>query len=82
MVSMSSGSLTATTRAGFAKCDRNHFETTGVFGPDLFDYFRRNDHRRDVDPIHVRLSRQSARNIGVGNDSILDQEIDHVVFAI
>ena len=36
----------------------------------------RNDHGREIDPIHVRLRGERARNIGLGNDAVLDQNID------
>ena len=36
----------------------------------------RNDHGREIDPIHVRLRGERARDVDVGNDAVFDQDID------
>ena len=37
---------------------------------------------REIDPIHVRLRGERARDIRIGNDAVLDQNIDHIVRAV
>src|SRR2546430_172329 len=45
-------------QTGFAKSDWNDFEPPRVFSADLFDNRRRNHHRGEIDPVHVRLRRE------------------------
>jgi hypothetical protein len=59
-------------QAGLAESDRDDLETTCVFAPDLIDDLRRNHHGRDVDPIHVRLRCEHARDLHVGDNSVVD----------
>jgi len=66
----------------FAKADWNNSEPAGVLGPNLFDDLRRNNHRREVDPIHVGLGGEGARHVRLRNDAVLDENIDDVVCAI
>ena len=46
------------------------------FRADLIDDLRRNHNGGNIDPIHVRLRGGRARDIRVGNDSVVDQDID------
>jgi len=43
---------------------------------------RSDHHRRQIDPVHVRLRRKRTRDIGFSDDSVLDQKIDNVVLTI
>ena len=82
IVSISSGSLTATIKPALTEADRNDFEAARIFAADLFDDIRRDGHGREIDPIHVRLRGEAAGNIGFGNDAVLDQNIDDVGGAV
>ena len=57
---------------GVAEGDRDHFEAARVFASDLIDDLRRNHHGRDVDPIHVRLRCERARDLHVRDNSVVD----------
>jgi len=57
---------------GFAKSHRNYFETARVFAPDLVDDLWRNNDRGDVDPIHVRLRSERARDIHLRQISVVN----------
>ena len=59
-------------QAGLAESDRNYFETTRVFAADLADDLRRNHHGRDINPIHVCLRCKRARDVHVGDNSVID----------
>jgi len=48
----------------------------------LIDDLWRNHHRGDVNPIHVRLRRERARDFHVGEDPVVDQNIDYAGFAV
>ena len=65
-----------------AESDRNHFEAPRIFAPDLVDDSRRNDHGRDIDPVHLRLRGQRARDVHLGHNSVIDQNIDHARLAV
>ena len=64
-------------QSGLTKTNRNHFEAARLLRADLFNDLRRDHHRGDVDPIHVRLRCQRARDVRVGNDPISNQHIDY-----
>src|SRR5206468_9429297 len=55
---------------GLTKSDRNHFETARLFASNLIDDLWRNHDGGDVDPIHVRLRGERARDVHVGHDSV------------
>ena len=69
-------------QAGLAESDRDHLETARVFAPDLIDDLWRNHHGRDIDPIHVRLRCERARDVHVGDNSVVDQDIDYAGLAV
>ena len=39
-------------------------------------------HRRQIDPVHVRLRGQRTRDVGLGNSATFNQKIDNVVLAV
>ncbi len=43
---------------------------------------RRNHHGRDIDPVHLRLRGQRARDVHLGHNSVIDQNIDHARLAV
>src|SRR5262249_47789982 len=65
-----------------AKGDWNYFETPRVFAPDLVNDLWPNDHRGDVNPIHVRLCSQRARDIHLGQSSVADQNVEDTRLAV
>ena len=67
---------------GLAESDRDHFEAARIFSPDLVNDLRRNDHGRDVDPIHLRLRSERARDVHLGHRAVVDQDIDHARLAV
>ena len=62
--------------------DRNNFEPARVFAADLIDDFRRNNHRREVDPVHVRLGRKRARDVHLRQSAVVNQNIEHAGLAV
>ena len=42
----------------------------------------RNYHGRDIDPIHVRLCCQRARDVDIGDNSVIDQDVDNTGLAV
>src|SRR5262249_43023778 len=52
------------------------------FPPDLIDDLRRNDHRGNVDPIHVRLPGESARDVDLRQSAVVNQNIEHARLAV
>src|SRR5256885_665355 len=54
------------------KRTRDFFETACVFAPDLVDDLWRNNDRGDVDPIHVCLRSERARDIHLRQISVVD----------
>src|SRR6185437_2203304 len=64
------------------KRDWNDFEPPRVFAPDLLDDLRRNNHRGDVDPIHVRLRSEGARDVRLRQVTVVNQNIEHARLAV
>src|SRR5262249_13206055 len=65
-----------------AKGHWDYFETPRVFAPDLVNDVWRNDHRGDVNPIHVRLCSQRARDVHLGQSSVADQNVEDTGLAV
>src|SRR6478735_1577324 len=63
-------------QSALAEPDRYDLEAPRLFRSNLLDDFRRNDFRREIDPIHLRLRSQTTGDVGVRNDTVLDQQID------
>ena len=59
-------------KSGFAVRNWDHLEATRVLRPNLFDDGRRNHHRRQIDPGYVRLRGQRTRDVGFGDDAVLN----------
>ena len=59
-------------QSGFTKSDWNHFKTARFLASDLIDDLWRNHNRGNVDPIHVGLRGERARDVHVGNGSVVD----------
>ncbi len=59
-------------KAALAERDRDYFEAPRIFAPDFVYHLWWNDHRRDVDPIHVCLRSERARDVHVGQTSVVD----------
>ena len=68
--------------AGIAERDRDDLETARVFRADLLDDIGRNEARREIDPIHVRLRGERARDVGLGENPIFYQDGDDFAGAI
>ena len=69
-------------QSAFAEADRDNLETPRVHCLNLFDHFRRDDLRREIDPIHVRLGGEAAGNVGLGDCAFLDEQINGVAAAV
>ena len=65
-----------------AVADGDDLESARIFGANLVDHVRRHDFGRQIDPIHVRLRGETARDFDVRNDPVLDQQIDDVAAAV
>ena len=77
-MSMSSGSLTATTSAFSDSRNRNDLEPARVFRADLLDHFRRNEPRREIDPVHVRLRGERARDVRFRDNAVALQDVNDI----
>lgn len=53
--------------------DRDHLEPARILRLDFIDHFLRHDHIGEVDPVHLGLGGDGARNV-VGRDEALPNE--------
>jgi len=63
-------------QATFAKGHGNDFEAARVRRANLRNDFGRDDNRGKIDPVHLGLGREGARNVIRRNNSITNQDID------
>ncbi len=57
-------------QSAVAEADRDDLETACIFARDLFDHVRWNGLGRKIDPVHLRLCGEGARDVGRGDHAV------------
>ncbi len=69
-------------QAAVAEADRDDLEAACIFARDLLDHVRGNGFGRKIDPVHLRLRRERARDIGRGDHAVAGEHGDDVGAAV
>src|SRR5947207_10811263 len=69
-------------QAALPVADGDHFETARISRADLVDYVGRDELGGEIDPIHLGVGSQAARNVRVRNNALFNEQIDGVAAAV